>query len=380
MTVATALIAGNEPQPQLAEEAVRQALGKLKAAGASHATSVLLYLTADFARTAQPAILAASRAAECTQVAGATATGLFTEEGWVLDRPAAAAMVFGNELCLRPGQGPGPLLGFADSSALPAEWCAGAPRFGGLHCDSLARSPGPVWNQSRLCADHRLSLQVAGAQVHVETSLGLRLLGDPLAVTQVSGHDLHTLGEQPALDTLLRCLPLELRERNSLPLHQITAVLTDSATNPADALAGGRGRLVPLITANNDRSLTLADRITPGLQLSWAIRQPVAAEQDMRASLERLEHRTKRAEAMPGGPVLSPAFALAFSCIGRGPYFYGGEDRDLACLTQHFPGLPVLGLYGSSQIVPQSEGGGRLVHNAVVTALFTASGAPHVQP
>ena len=374
MTVATALIAGNEPQPQLAEEAVRQALGKLKAAGASHATSVLLYLTADFARAAQPAILAASRAAECTQVAGATANGLFTEDGWVLDRPAAAAMVFGDGLGLRPGQGPGPLLGFADSSALPAEWCTGAPRFGGLHCDSLARSPGPVWNQSRLCADHRLSLQVAGAQVKVETSLGLRLLGDPLAVTQATGHDLQTLGEQPALDTLLRCLPLELRERNPLPLHQITAVLTDIATDPADALAGGRGRLVPLIAANNDRSLTLADRITPGLQLSWAIRQPVAAEQDMRASLDRL---AQQAEGASGA---APEFALVFSCIGRGPYFYGGEDRDLACLTQRFPGLPLLGLYGSSQILPQGEGGGRLVHNAVVTALFTASGVPHVQP
>lgn len=374
MTVATALIAGNEPQPQLAEEAVRQALGKLKAAGASHATSVLLYLTADFARTAQPAILAASRVAECTQVAGATANGLFTEDGWVLDRPAAAAMVFGNDLCLRPGQGPGPLLGFADSSALPAEWCGGPPRFGGLHCDSLARSSGPVWNQSRLCADHRLSLQVTGVQPHVETSLGLRLLGDPLAVTRVTGHDLQTLADQPALDTLLRCLPLELRERNPLPLHQITAVLTDAATSPAEALAGGRGRLVPLIAANNDHSLTLADRITPGLRLSWAIRQPVAAEQDMRASLERLAHRVREDSGA------SPAFALVFSCIGRGPYFYGGEDRDLACLTQHFPGLPILGLYGSSQILPQHDGGGRLVHNAVVTALYTVSGASHVQP
>ena len=374
MTVATALIAGNEPQPQLAEEAVRQALGKLKAAGASHATSVLLYLTADFARTAQPAILAASRVAECTQVAGATANGLFTEDGWVLDRPAAAAMVFGNDLCLRPGQGPGPLLGFADSSALPAEWCAGPPRFGGLHCDSLARSSGPVWNQSRLCADHRLSLQVTGVQPHVETSLGLRLLGDPLAVTRVTGHDLQTLADQPALDTLLRCLPLELRERNPLPLHQITAVLTDAATSPAEALAGGRGRLVPLIAANNDHSLTLADRITPGLRLSWAIRQPVAAEQDMRASLERLAHRVREDSGA------SPAFALVFSCIGRGPYFYGGEDRDLACLTQHFPGFPILGLYGSSQILPQHDGGGRLVHNAVVTALYTVSGASHVQP
>lgn len=370
MTVATALVSGNDPLPQLAEAAVAQARDKLLARGVPHANSVLLYLTSDFARVAQPAILAASRAAECTQVAGATANGLFTEEGWVLDRPAAAAMVFGGDLCLRPGQGVGPQLGFADSSALPAEWCAGAPRFGGLHCDSLSRHPGPVWNQSRLCPDHRLSLQVEGAQPQVEVSLGLRLLGEPLPVTGVSGHDLNTLGNQAALDHLLRCLPLELRERNPLPLHQITAVLTDSQTQPAEALAGGHGRLIPIIAANANHSIALADRITPGLRLSWAIRQPLAAEQDMRNSLARLTQNT------PG----VPDFALVFSCIGRGPYFYGGEDRDLACLTAQFPGLPLLGLYGSSQIVPQADGGGHLVHNAVVTALFTAAGASHVQP
>jgi len=60
-----------------------------------------------------------------------------------------------------------------------------------------------------------------------------------------------------------------------------------------------------------------------------------------------------------------------FSCIGRGPYFYGGEDRDLQALTSRFPGLPVLGLYGSNQIAPLN--GGRLLHNGVVTALFSES-------
>ena len=39
-----------------------------------------------------------------------------------------------------------------------------------------------------------------------------------------------------------------------------------------------------------------------------------------------------------------------FSCIGRGPYFYGGDDRDLALLCRRFPGLPVLGTYSTGQI------------------------------
>jgi small ligand-binding sensory domain FIST len=72
--------------------------------------------------------------------------------------------------------------------------------------------------------------------------------------------------------------------------------------------------------------------------------------------------------------VADPACALMFSCIGRGPYFYGGEDRDLDVLCERFPDLPVLGTYGTGQIAPTTSGmhcGNRQLQNAVVTALVS---------
>ncbi|SBT07059.1 conserved hypothetical protein [Candidatus Propionivibrio aalborgensis] len=79
-----------------------------------------------------------------------------------------------------------------------------------------------------------------------------------------------------------------------------------------------------------------------------------------------------------------PVCALMFSCIGRGPYFYGGEDCDLDVLRERFPDLPVLGTYGTGQIAPiaSGEGGGGggefglnsqncQMQNAVVTALVS---------
>jgi small ligand-binding sensory domain FIST len=71
-----------------------------------------------------------------------------------------------------------------------------------------------------------------------------------------------------------------------------------------------------------------------------------------------------------------------FSCIGRGPYFYGGDDRDLMRLRQRFPGLPVLGTYSTGQIAP-SRRGNRLLQNSVVTALISETSTckeVHVQP
>ena len=60
MPLATALVTANDPHPQLAEEAVRQAQAR---AGLTQATGVLLFLTPEFSRHAQPAVTAAARAA-----------------------------------------------------------------------------------------------------------------------------------------------------------------------------------------------------------------------------------------------------------------------------------------------------------------------------
>ena len=70
----------------------------------------------------------------------------------------------------------------------------------------------------------------------------------------------------------------------------------------------------------------------------------------------------------------APVCALVFSCIGRGPYFYGGNDRDLDAICKRFPGLPVLGTYSTGQIAPSNCSHGRSnrpLQNSVVTALVS---------
>jgi small ligand-binding sensory domain FIST len=62
------------------------------------------------------------------------------------------------------------------------------------------------------------------------------------------------------------------------------------------------------------------------------------------------------------------------SCLGRGPYFFGGADRDLDILRQRYPGMPIVGAYGAGQIAPLPMGN-RLIHNSALIALFKS----HVQ-
>ena len=370
MTVATALVSGDEPLPQLAEEAVSAALKK---AGLTHANGVLLFLTPDFARHAQQSVTAAARSAQCTQIAGGIAAGVFTESGWVLDRPAAAAMVFGRGLSLghpdlpsSPGEICEPLLSYT-GSAFPAEWRQPGARFGGSFTGTVGYADPVAWQQSRLAERQRCSVQLLGAHVCVGVSSGLRLLGKAQPIDRSTGYDLEALGGLSATDSLRRALPPEYREQSALPLHHLTAVLIDrenclTLDETHAALADGHYHPIAIVATNASHSLTLAERTHPGQNLAWAVRQPLSAEADMRRMVTQLAHRTP-----------DPACALMFSCIGRGPYFYGGEDRDLNVLRERFPGLPLLGTYGTGQIAPtcdQDEQVNRQLQNAVVTALI----------
>ena len=375
MRVASALVCGDEATPKLVEMAVRQALAR---AGLKSAGSVLLFLTPEFSRQAQEAVTAAVRAASCLQVAGGIAAGVFTEDGWALDRPAAAVMVFGDGVAFAPVDedreqavaGGAPTLLCYGSEPGPGPGTRPSPRrFGG----SFAGKPGSaalVWQAGRVSAAPHCALAVGGPRVDLRVSSGLSLLGPAAIVDAVSGNELVALGERSALASLRGVLPAEW-QAHSLPLHRLAAVLIDDAIggDAHAALGSGLYREVAIVAVNADRSLTLADPVERGQRLAWAIRAPDSSTSDMQAALGRLAADSSTASA-----------ALMFSCIGRGPYFYGGEDCDLALFSRYFPGLPLLGVYASKQFAWNWEGVNRSLRNSVVVALLSSEGKKHVQP
>lgn len=356
MTIATAIAQGLNPHEDLVRTAVGSAMEK---AGLTHANSVLLFLTPEFARDPLPAIRAAAKVANCMQVVGCTAAGIFTEQDWVLDAPAAAAMVFGGDLALRPAHEESAdalILALAAPNALNSNWIkTPGQRFGGVSGDATGQGPFKVWCGGKIPEAGRCETLVQGARGFVDVSQGVRALSEPVEITQASGHDVITLAHQPALNLLARELPLEIREMEDFPLHMIMAGIPFG--DPHDAISEGRYRLLPLISTNaDDRSVTLAARLAPGQQLFWALRQPLAAERDMRHTLERLEKRI----------AATPDFGLLFPCMGRGPYFYGGVDRDVEMVKQRYPDMPFIGFYGNGEIAPLNGENDLFQYSAVV--------------
>lgn len=344
MKVATSLVAGRRAEPELVEATVRAALAE---AGLSRAGQVILFLTREFGRNAQPAVLAAARAAGCLSVSGCTASGLLTERGWHLDQPAAAAMVLATTE--KPTPAISPILSFSGHSRLPFDWQTGAARAGLLDTEAT------VWSHGRIAEDDCADLSLPGVSAHVVRASGLRPLGQALPVDQSEGYELLRIGGQRAVDSLLRALPGELRE--AMPVHQICALRRPDTPG------------IAILAINADGSLTLSETIKAGESICWAIRQPLAAEQEIRQALQAARTDFPTAAV---NPKKRPNFALMFSCIGRGPLFYGDDDRDLLAFREHFPDTPLLGAYGSGQIVPLADGN-RLFQNTALTLLFESA-------
>ncbi|WP_170291441.1 FIST C-terminal domain-containing protein [Dechloromonas hortensis] len=353
MKAGSGLASGPHPAPELASQAVRQALA---AAGLERAAAVILFLSREFSRQAQPAILAAARTAGCLQVFGGTASGLFTECGWLLDQPGAAALVLENAEPVLPAA---PIVSFSGHTTLPFAWQVGPARLGLLDTDAA------VWAHGRLAADGCAEVRLPG-QTRLAVSPGLRRLGEAQRIDATRGYDICRCAGQTALASLQRNLPAELRD--SIPLHQIVALRRPD-------LPG-----IPILSANADGSLSLAEALSEGETITWAIRQPLAAEQDMRQALSAATIEITAGPATietTAGPrvdvqkegIFQPDCGLMFSCIGRGPLFYGDDDRDLLAFRQQFPDTPLLGAYGSGQIAPAGAQN-RLFHNSVITLLI----------
>lgn len=354
MTAASALVHAPRAAPELAALAVEQACQR---AGLTRPARVLLYLTPAMRLIVGPAVKAAARAAQCLQVSGGVAPGIFTQSEWVLDAPAAAALVLGDEFEPTPEAPSALTLTLLAPDMFRADWLGPQPaRFGALLGEAQTRTEYPLWAAGRI-RDTRWVSEALGGKVHWVVAPGITPFTPTWRVTEARQNELARCEDRPLWRNLLRLMPHERIKDGAFSLQRLFACVTDE--NPEVALATAAYELISVLGTNavND-TVTLARRVEPGTRLFWAIREPQGAESQMRHQLL----------ALPSN--LRPAFGLMVSCIGRGAGFYGGHDRDWQLVRERFPGMPLLGLYGSGQVIPGPRGT-RLLHYAAALALFS---------
>jgi small ligand-binding sensory domain FIST len=360
MKVATSIVLGNQPSADLASKAVSNAMRK---ADITIANSVLLLLTSEFAGNPQAAIKAAAKAANCTQVMGCSATGIFTEEDWVLDAPAAAAMVFGGDISIElPKNNPHhqPLLTITAPNAINSTWLNnGNQRYGGVSGDAIGQGPFSVWQNAKGEVAGHIEAYFSGVKIATGTSHGVQLLTQPQQIQQTNNFDLTLLNQHAPLGSLQKAWKSHSKGHEQVPLHLIIAIYADNA----EAIAQGNFNQTTIISFDEENgSITLAHSLTAGQFLCWALRDTTVAEADFTV----MAHHVAEELANPVD------FALMFSCLGRGPYFYNGIDRDLKVITQTFPRMPLLGFYGNGEIA-HINGSNQLLPYSAVLSLFSTA-------
>lgn len=358
MRVASSIVIGNHAIPDLAAIAVEQAMKK---AGITVANSVLLLLTSEFASAPQAAIRAAAKASNCIKIMGCSATGIFTEDDWVVDAPAAAAMVFGDEVSLQlpsPYSQGQPIFTLSAPNAINSTWLNnGNIRFGGISGDAIGHGPFSVWQNAKGDVTGYVEAVFKGVKVATKASHGLQLLTLPQKIEQTEGYDILTLGNQKPLNSLQKAWKMHSKSDEPVPLHMVMAVYADTP----ESIANGDYYQTNLISHDDDNdSIMLANLLKPGAYLSWGLRNPLVAEADLTLVSHQLSQELGN----------KPDFGLLFSCLGRGPYFYGGVDRDLKILTTQLPDMPLIGFYGNGEIA-SIAGINQLLPYSAVLSLFS---------
>ncbi|OYY50350.1 MAG: histidine kinase [Methylophilaceae bacterium 17-44-8] len=359
LCVATGLAKGATASPELAAEAVRRALEK---AGLETAQCVVLYMTSEFAHAPQAAIRAASKAAQCTHIIGCSAVGIFTEEDWVLDGAAVAALVLSQNVFSNQPKiiaDSEYLLTLAAPSAVNASWLTShQPRLGAISGDATGHGAFSVWQDGKGVSQGYCAFGIQHSQVAVAASHGLKWLSNARKITASKGFDLQSVANLPALTSLQAACPM-YETTDDLPLHLLSIAYAPSAKD----FEHDEYELASIIIANQDNfNLTLSQSIPEGYWIRWAMRDAETAQSDLRKTIHELSLQLH-------GP---PAFACMFSCLARGPYYYGGNDEDLDLLKTHFPNMPMIGFYGNGQIAPMM-GKNTLLQYSLVLALFGPS-------
>lgn len=366
--VSTGISVGDGPDPKHAAEAVSRALKRSRdSGGPQRVASVLLFLTPDYAFSPQAALTAAARAADCTHIVGCTGNGILTEELAISDGSGAAAMVFGfdHPLSLTLNQHDDDIkLTFSTPDAVSSDWLdAPTPRVGAIAADFFGHGPFAVWRSARVVEDGFVDVAASNVRVAAAASQGVRALTAPVSVGKVDGYDVLQIGRYPALNVLLQSLPIQPdaadSDKSPLPLGTLMCGVTFG--DPQTAIKQGRYRLNHVVSADrNNQSITLSHPLNAGEHMFWAIRDKLASERAMQATLQRLEQRI-------GAP---PDYAMLFPCLSRGSSFYGGRDRDIEIIQQRYPGLPMIGFYGNGQIAPLGLGA-HLYQFSAAVALFS---------
>lgn len=165
-------------------------------------------------------------------------------------------------------------------------------------------------------------------------------LGEPMVVTQARGNKILELAGKPAHAAFCELFsePVDFETAASMVFLGLPVDLTQTRLERGNYLVRN------IISINPARgSLTVAAPIVKGQVVSFTLRDPERAQEDMELTLEDLARRQNGRR---------PAFALYFDCCARGTSLYGKGGVDVDLFKRYLGDIPLMGFYTYAEIAP----------------------------
>ena len=356
------------------QEALGQVRSALAEAGGT-ATTGVVYVSDSVAGRLPEIVEALTADTGITDWAGTVGMGVCGTGRAAFGRPAVAAAAFDfPQAAVRLV--PGVREDAGEAGAGLANWAAGQARATALlHADPRNGSMGEIvadlsetlgaFTVGGIASAEGRTAQLAGSveegvvsglvfgeAVGVVSGLsqGCTPIGPSHTVTRSHNNLVLEIDGEPAFDVLCSDLGFNTiaRIREAAPwLHAARPV---PGSSEADYLV----RNIVGLDAQ-DGIVALGTLIDPGERLIFVRRDPAAAEADLRRMLRGAKARLSR--PAQGG--------VYVSCLARGPYMFGSEDRELEIVREEIGDLPLAGFFANGEF-----SGGRIYGYTGVITLF----------
>ncbi|MBI3316906.1 MAG: FIST C-terminal domain-containing protein [Candidatus Omnitrophica bacterium] len=172
--------------------------------------------------------------------------------------------------------------------------------------------------------------------------------GETFQVTRSEGNLIYEMDGRPAYDILLESLSLIEFSSSSPPvkgddiLQQVFLGLpvksfqTDFAQSPF--------MIRHILGVNAKKGLfSCVSPVEEGEFVTFTVRNPEFARQDMESMLSELQTRIRPEEAR---------FGIYINCCARGEALYGQGNHDVSKIRSFFPKLPVIGIFSYGELAP----------------------------
>jgi small ligand-binding sensory domain FIST len=222
----------------------------------------------------------------------------------------------------------------------------GVPVVGGLASAAPGARGSQLFAGTRVHTSGAVVLALGGAwTVRTVVSQGAEPIGQTWTITAADQNLVHTIGGRKALEVLVetvRGLPGEMQQRAARNL--LVGLAMDEYR---DEFRRGDFLIRNLLGADQERgSIAVGALVRPGQTLQFQVRDDVAADDELRAMLQRASVDLVDADI---------AGALLCSCNGRGQGLFRTPDHDAAAIADQFEGLAVAGFFCNGEIGPVGD-------------------------